>query len=638
MAKSRSRSPSWKHRQPPYRSPEHHRHKHFQDHFIENEGLQRNQRRPKNWEEGRHRQNNTRTLNYNRFNDKPYEPSLHSNTKRPPVEKFSREKRIYSPERHGDGSRRIPPTNYLTEPHRREHDRNPFPPRNQGRSTHPDDHNGLRADRRENDFHGNYHRENDWEWSHDQDHWNKHRHTDDLPPRRRHSKEFERNAAQKRYPEEQGFRELEPPFKRARETDRPDFRDQQRNYRKSDCATRPYKVDEWSKEVDLGNPCPLIHKTDTGEFTKIEYDYSHRSPIYSRKEHSSHNDLDQKYNWHEDRTHNGTRYYHHSKQTDSHCSEKTAAKISESSNKYSSKNCNSSQNESYKNETESRPPSPKEKNGKNDVPNEYRKEPAFPNDCQDKTLKATDPKTTLAPITSMETITVNLALKKPADKYRDNVNPSDRQMSQDLVAISRNESFRPVFEHLESSNPTVSSKPKTEFTQEIITIIHEVRANHFKSNDVTLHERFSKLQSENRKKEPVLIKAATLTNPEIHRRIDISLEDLQSKSLKKRTETSLPTSHRVIEDPHDLRHDIERRRKERMQGEENGGTHAGYNDSAQNQDTVEFQKSARYSRPPLRKPTSQRPDSYSRGNASHYYNSHDWFENTDRIKRPYKGQ
>lgn len=53
---------------------------------------------------------------------------------------------------------------------------------------------------------------------------------------------------------------------------------------------------------------------------------------------------------------------------------------------------------------------------------------------------------------------------------------TERQMSHDLVAVGRkSENFHPVFEHMESITQNIESDPSKEFTQEIITIIHQVK-------------------------------------------------------------------------------------------------------------------------------------------------------------------
>ncbi|KAE8622509.1 hypothetical protein XENTR_v10005266 [Xenopus tropicalis] len=685
MAKSRSRSPSWKHRQPAYRSPENHRQKHFQDDYTQDNGFRRNSRRPIHWEEGRHRQNNTRTPNYNRFNDnlydKPYEqnsfptnarkspgekfdrdkgiysPERHRDNNKSPVEKFDREKkiysperhrhnnkspvqktdrekRVYSPERHRNGNERFAPPRYPEEPPYRDSD-NGYYHRNQGHNAH-DDSSDFRVGRREDDFHGRYPSENDWDWPSDQDQWNQN--DEHLPPPRRHSQEFgDRSSFHKRFPEDHDFREPAPPFKRLRENERSDFREPHRNSNwKADHTFHPYHDKDWPKDMDLGEPRPFVHRTNTGEFKKIEYDYSHRSPNYAGKELNSHDDRDHKFSRHEERSQNRNRNSHHGKPLDSHFKDggsKITERFPESSSKYNSKSSQNFNHDSYKNGIKGRPSSPRINDGKED---DLRKDPPSHN-WKDKTSTTSDPKAPPKTIPAAETIMVNLALKNPGDKYRDGVSPSDRQMSQDLVATGKKESFHTVFKHLESSNEITPSRPKTEFTQEIITIIHEVKANHFKSTDLTLHDRFSNLKGNDSIQDSNLNITVPQTNPAIHRRIDISLEDLQSKSLNKRINAP-PVSQRVIEDPNDLRHDIERRRKERLQSEENGETDVSFRERTHKHQAGDFQNSSKLSRPPFRKPTGRPMGPNYRGNPNQYYNSQNCFENTDGIRRPYKGQ
>ncbi|KAM4796773.1 BCLAF1 and THRAP3 family member 3 [Rhinophrynus dorsalis] len=638
MIKSRSRSPRWKNRPPIYRSPEHHRQRHFEDHYND-DGFQQDPRRPIHWEEVRHRQNDLRTEPYNRFN-KPYEQDSYSiNLRKSPVKTFSREKRNYSPERHEESNRRFPPR-YPEKPPYRDRDQDYYHHRNRGRAKH-DDPNGFRLGRREDSVREPPHVDNDWEWHENESHWNQQRHTiESLPPPRRASEEFVgRTSFHKRYPEDHDFREHGPPPKRARENERPDFRQPQRNSSwKADNKFRPLHSKDWSKETVHSNPSPIVHQTNSEEFTNIEYDYSPRSPTYAVKEQTLSDNRSQKHSWQEERTSNHTKGSQRSKPSDSRIRESVKYidnQNPDSSAKCSSKTDNSKHNHPNKNNIKLRPPSLMEKSTDN---NEPQKEPTC-NNWRDKSPRKSDAKEELKITPAMECITVNLALEKPVDKYRDGRNPSERQMSQDLVSIGRKETYRPVCNHLEASTPS-----KMEFTQEIITIIHELKASHFKSADITLHERFSKLQSESNKEDANLSNAAPLTNQEIHRRIDISLEDLHSKSLN-RTETQ-PVSKRVIEDPNDLRHDIERRRKQRLLIKENGDTDVNFNERGasanysipQINETGYFQKSTRPIRPPFRKPPERQPGSYYREKNNQFYSSESHYENADEMRRPYKGR
>ncbi|XP_023410936.1 BCLAF1 and THRAP3 family member 3 isoform X7 [Loxodonta africana] len=125
----------------------------------------------------------------------------------------------------------------------------------------------------------------------------------------------------------------------------------------------------------------------------------------------------------------------------------------------------------------------------------------------------------------------------------------------------KSENFHPVFEHLDSTQD-IENKPTGEFTQEIITIIHQDKENYLSSPGITLHERFSQLEVT---RDAGVNEIKLNSDPEIHRRIDMSLAELQSKqTIGYESEQSLVK----IIDANDLRHDIERRRKQRLQNED----------------------------------------------------------------------
>uniref|UniRef100_A0A2D4H4C6 BCLAF1 and THRAP3 family member 3 n=1 Tax=Micrurus corallinus TaxID=54390 RepID=A0A2D4H4C6_MICCO len=181
---------------------------------------------------------------------------------------------------------------------------------------------------------------------------------------------------------------------------------------------------------------------------------------------------------------------------------------------------------------------------------------------------------------------------------------TERQTSCDLVAVGKKpESFHPVFEHIKSVTQKVEQNPSKEFAQEIITIIHQVKANYFKSSDLTLNERFSKIQDISGANE-----VKRHLDPEIHRRIDMSLAELQNK--RAISCESGQNVVRVLEDPNDLRHDIERRRKQRLENEDenvfyiNIPQRHAQNSSfvkLRNVPTYKYQKSPRFPSQPFRK-------------------------------------
>lgn len=696
MTKSRSRSPRWKPRPPLQRSPERNRHRNFQDYYHNNDDFHRDSRRSKHWEDEQHRPNNSRTEPYSHFSDNFFEHgSFDSNQRRSPFEAINRPKRSYSTERREESNRRFPPK-YSEDTNYRGNTRNFHNHRNHERNGHNNVHNNsFKASRHEDNFNRPYNRDYNKDWNKSDGHWNQHNPEKQyLSPHRGRPEEHERKPFQKRYPEDD-YREHEPPHKRAREVARHDFRPPLKSsHWKDDHPERPHYAKDWSKDDDYKDPTPFVHEKHSGALTKIEYDYSHRSPTYvytkliledEYVERHNHSERQSRY---EERKNESSRNFQYRRTSDSgsrerrRCDDRSLEPLPKYSSKKHDENTVSKNDVDMKYATHKH----KEKTRKADdyqraKEDEYQKNPPSPLHLGSQSPQTPDPKGVLKITSEKESIVVNLALKKPSDKYRQpheqrnkhlasppNTTPGrgiseekqivvedmqkrstatskDRQLSHDLVAVAGKEMFHPVFEHLESSLQGATKAPNSEFTQEIITIIHEVKANHFRSAGMSLHERFTKLQEESSKQELNLNNPAPQTNPEIHRRIDISLEELQSKSLHKTVDVASSHSHRVIEDPNDLRHDIERRRKQRLHSEQNGTTDISYGDSdpsnscyvLPHQETGEFQSSSRVSRPPFRKATGRPPvrGAFYRGNSNQYYTSRH-FEDTDEIGKPYK--
>ncbi|KAF6090078.1 BCLAF1 and THRAP3 family member 3 [Phyllostomus discolor] len=139
---------------------------------------------------------------------------------------------------------------------------------------------------------------------------------------------------------------------------------------------------------------------------------------------------------------------------------------------------------------------------------------------------------------------------------------TESEMSADLSAVSKkSEDSEPVLENLGSTENT-ENKSKEEFAQEIITVIHQVKVNYFPSPPITLHERFSKLKDQQAIDGHENKSTPDSGNP---RRVNMPLAELPNKHTM--VCESEQTLVKVI-DPNDLRHDIERRRKERLQNED----------------------------------------------------------------------
>ncbi|XP_054436978.1 BCLAF1 and THRAP3 family member 3 [Pteronotus mesoamericanus] len=160
-----------------------------------------------------------------------------------------------------------------------------------------------------------------------------------------------------------------------------------------------------------------------------------------------------------------------------------------------------------------------------------------------------------------KSLIIKVDKKKPVKTSRDASSNTERQMSDDLFAVgSESEDLHPVSEHLDSPQNT-ENKSTEEFAQEIITVIHQAKDD-LQLSHITLHERFSKIQDQ----QAASVNEIKLTSePGIHRRINMSLTELQDRHIM--VCDSEQTLVKVI-DPNDLRHDIERRRKERLQNED----------------------------------------------------------------------
>ncbi|XP_077669223.1 bcl-2-associated transcription factor 1 isoform X4 [Eretmochelys imbricata] len=137
----------------------------------------------------------------------------------------------------------------------------------------------------------------------------------------------------------------------------------------------------------------------------------------------------------------------------------------------------------------------------------------------------------------------------------------DRLLASTLVhSIKKEQEFRSIFDHIKL--PQASKSTSESFIQHIVSLVHHVKEQYFKSAGMTLNERFTAYQKATEEH------CTRQKSPEIHRRIDISPTAL-------RKHTRLAGEERVFKeesqkgdkklrcDSADLRHDIDRRRKER---------------------------------------------------------------------------
>ncbi|KAL4624705.1 hypothetical protein GN956_G17578 [Arapaima gigas] len=162
---------------------------------------------------------------------------------------------------------------------------------------------------------------------------------------------------------------------------------------------------------------------------------------------------------------------------------------------------------------------------------------------------------------TQETLTIKIDMGHSAGQHSVSL-PSDRQLSVDLISVGRQRlDFLPMLE--QSGAHGESAVHSGTFAQEIITLVHQVKEHYFKETTLTLNERFSAVQSdlvnEETEKEK---KVGPTCSPRINRRIDMSLSELRAYR-----DTGYKQKHkrRLAVDPSDLRHDLERRRQERLE-------------------------------------------------------------------------
>lgn len=137
---------------------------------------------------------------------------------------------------------------------------------------------------------------------------------------------------------------------------------------------------------------------------------------------------------------------------------------------------------------------------------------------------------------------------------------SDRQLSLDLVNVGRQRlDFLPMLEHSGTYRETAMHTGT--FAQEIITLVHHVKEQYFCDRGLSLNERFSAPQkggySEEETEELTLDQRFT-ANRGFSLNMKSLLED--DESLFSRLEPLQP-----VRGPGDLRHDLERRRQERLE-------------------------------------------------------------------------
>lgn len=137
----------------------------------------------------------------------------------------------------------------------------------------------------------------------------------------------------------------------------------------------------------------------------------------------------------------------------------------------------------------------------------------------------------------------------------------DRLLASTLVhSVKKEQEFRSIFDHIKL--PQANKSTSESFIQHIVSLVHHVKEQYFKSPAVTLNERFTSYQKATEEH------STRQKSPEIHRRIDISPSALRKHTRLAGEERGFKEEiqkgdKKLRCDSADLRHDIDRRRKER---------------------------------------------------------------------------
>ncbi|KAJ8409652.1 hypothetical protein AAFF_G00217110 [Aldrovandia affinis] len=130
---------------------------------------------------------------------------------------------------------------------------------------------------------------------------------------------------------------------------------------------------------------------------------------------------------------------------------------------------------------------------------------------------------------------------------------SDRSLASALAQSSKKEQgFRSIFDHIK--RPQAFKSSSHSYIQHIVSLVHYVTEHYFKSTGISLHERFTVYQK------AAVEHEARHKSPEIHRRIDVSPSAFKKVRVLK---GDFKGEKKSKCDSADLRHDIDRRRKER---------------------------------------------------------------------------
>ncbi|XP_034023835.1 BCLAF1 and THRAP3 family member 3 isoform X2 [Thalassophryne amazonica] len=169
-------------------------------------------------------------------------------------------------------------------------------------------------------------------------------------------------------------------------------------------------------------------------------------------------------------------------------------------------------------------------------------------------------------VVTKETLTIKVDMSRPVMQNSQLCYSSDRQLSLDLVNVGRQRlDFLPMLQHSGTYHETPTHTGT--FAQEIITLVHQVKDQYFRDSGVSLNERFAAPQkggySDGDLEELTLDERfSSKRGFTFHNNTLIDDEPLFSSV----GPMQQVMKQQPLRGPGDLRHDLERRRQERLEG------------------------------------------------------------------------
>ncbi|KAM9332101.1 uncharacterized protein KZ484_017308 [Pholidichthys leucotaenia] len=166
-------------------------------------------------------------------------------------------------------------------------------------------------------------------------------------------------------------------------------------------------------------------------------------------------------------------------------------------------------------------------------------------------------------VVTEETLTIKVDMSRPVNRSSPLCYSSDRQLSLDLVNVGRQRlEFLPMLEHSGTYRETAMHTGT--FAQEIITLVHLVKDQYFRGNEVTLNERFSAPQEGSYEEEEEEVELGLTLDERFSSNRGLTSNSALNDDFEALFSRSGPMQ-RPVRGPGDLRHDLERRRQEKLE-------------------------------------------------------------------------